>query len=602
MNSKNSETKENLAAEEATGRTPRNTANTGGDNPPPTISAGTVDEVRAGVRVVRGHDHNIAVFADGDSFYAVDNRCPHMGFPLDRGTVQDGMLTCHWHQARFDLASGCTFDLWADDVLRFGVTVAEGEVFVDAQPANQPTAAFHMARLRRGLAHDVGLVQAKSLLALLEAGVGVTEICSEVVRFAGEHLNRWSEGLTRLGCVLNLHPYLDADVTYEALYYATRQLGAETAQSVPHRAIPALEGASYELATLDRWLRRWVMTRHREGAERTLRAGAGLLPSDEFSGLLVTAATERLYADGGHLLEDCNKVMELASHLGSETAESLVPLLVDRLTGARGQEESTNWHHPVALAAPLLALEADLAQIRLDTNKGELNGELTAVLLGDDPLVLIEQMKVALRDGASPVSLAREVAYAAALRLARFATSNEVTDWFNPQHTFINANAAYQSVTRSSAPGAVRAVFHAAVSVYMDRFLNVPPAKLPEERGAGGTVQSELAAMLALLDQRGNLDDVADAVTRHIHAGGPFDELVNCLVRATVREDLDFHSLQVLDAAVNQCRAWGEGSQQTHIMVGVVRNLAAHCPTRRAGEQTARIARKLQRGELIYQG
>jgi nitrite reductase/ring-hydroxylating ferredoxin subunit len=32
-----------------------------------------------------------------------------MGFPLDRGSIEDGILTCHWHRARFDLASGCTF-------------------------------------------------------------------------------------------------------------------------------------------------------------------------------------------------------------------------------------------------------------------------------------------------------------------------------------------------------------------------------------------------------------------------------------------------------------------------------------------------------------
>ena len=44
----------------------------------------------------------------------LDNRCPHMGFPLDQGSVEDGILTCHWHHARFELASGCTFDLWVD--------------------------------------------------------------------------------------------------------------------------------------------------------------------------------------------------------------------------------------------------------------------------------------------------------------------------------------------------------------------------------------------------------------------------------------------------------------------------------------------------------
>jgi nitrite reductase/ring-hydroxylating ferredoxin subunit len=40
---------------------------------------------------------------------ALDNQCPHMGFPLERGSIEDGILT--WHHARFDLESGCTFAL-----------------------------------------------------------------------------------------------------------------------------------------------------------------------------------------------------------------------------------------------------------------------------------------------------------------------------------------------------------------------------------------------------------------------------------------------------------------------------------------------------------
>src|SRR5690606_42006752 len=63
----------------------------------------------------QANGHTVALFAYGDEVYAVDNRCPHMGFPLDRGTVRDGVLTCYWHYARFDLRTGGTFDLWADD-------------------------------------------------------------------------------------------------------------------------------------------------------------------------------------------------------------------------------------------------------------------------------------------------------------------------------------------------------------------------------------------------------------------------------------------------------------------------------------------------------
>ena len=93
------------------------------------VRVGTLEEVARQRCVVVTGDHGpIAVFHEGDSVFAVDNRCPHMGFPLHRGTVQDGILTCHWHEARFDLASGCTFDLFADDVPTYPVEVRDGEV------------------------------------------------------------------------------------------------------------------------------------------------------------------------------------------------------------------------------------------------------------------------------------------------------------------------------------------------------------------------------------------------------------------------------------------------------------------------------------------
>ena len=40
-----------------------------------------------GCVVITGGGHTIAVFYHDSQVYAVDNRCPHMGFPLDRGSV-----------------------------------------------------------------------------------------------------------------------------------------------------------------------------------------------------------------------------------------------------------------------------------------------------------------------------------------------------------------------------------------------------------------------------------------------------------------------------------------------------------------------------------
>ena len=185
---------------------------------------------------------------------------------------------------------------------------------------------------------------------------------------------------------------------------------------------------------------------------------------------------------------------------------------------------------------------------------------------------------------------------------------NEVTDWFNPQHTFIYSNGVYQAVRRSAAPDVVRGILHGAISVYMDRYLNVPPARLPVERKVSRRpIRHDpdvlLKSLLAELDKRANVEQLADIVSRYVTLGFDFAPLVDSLALATVREDLDFHSLQVLEAGVNQCRAWGEAApEREHIMIGVVRNLAAHCPTRRAGEQTADIARRLHNGEKIFEG
>lgn len=40
------------------------------------------------------------------SFYAVDNKCPHIGKPLDSGQLNGCVLTCAYHKAQFDVRDG----------------------------------------------------------------------------------------------------------------------------------------------------------------------------------------------------------------------------------------------------------------------------------------------------------------------------------------------------------------------------------------------------------------------------------------------------------------------------------------------------------------
>ena len=582
------------------------------------VAAGTVESVRAkGVVLVEGDGVTIAVFADGDRIAAVDNRCPHMGFPLHRGSLHDGILTCHWHHARFDLASGCAFDLFADDVPSYEVCIVDGRVLVARSPRQQADAAFYAGRLQRGLDIGVGLIQAKALLGLLDEDRDPSGVIATVAEFAARRLASWGEGLVRLTCVANLAPYLSDDTRYLALYYATRQIAAEASGAVPHRLRGALDGDGRRLGELAGWLRTFVGARHADGVERTLATALRTLSERDAAGLLSDAAAQRLYAEGGHLLDSCNKVFELMDHVGADDAETHVALLAGRIAAARGEEEGSAWRHPVDLVSAARDLESRLPELLAaggDEARGngaseaaqarDVAGRLLPVLLGDDGRAVVVATGDELAGGTAPRILSAVVAYAAGLRLARFSASNDVGDWFSAQHTFIFANAVDRAVRRNPASRTVAAIIQAALSVHADRFLNVPPARLPGERDGLDALPDDhdelLERLLDTMDRRSTPGD-ADALTaRYLRAGGSLERLIDTLAYATVREDLDFHSLQVLEAAVAQGHTWGDGPEREHLMIGVTRNLAAQCPTRRGGLSTALIARRLHCGQALY--
>src|SRR6266536_1399726 len=115
------------------------------------IRVATLTELQAEGRLTVPVKHNVvALFEHNGQVYAVDNRCPHMGFPLDKGTVNDGILTCHWHHARFDLCTGGTFDQFADELRRFPVDVEGDDVYVDLTTPRDRV-EHQRGRLRVGL-------------------------------------------------------------------------------------------------------------------------------------------------------------------------------------------------------------------------------------------------------------------------------------------------------------------------------------------------------------------------------------------------------------------------------------------------------------------
>jgi len=584
------------------------------------VHAASLEELKAKTRlVVRGRHRPILLVYENGRVFALDNRCPHMGFPLDRGSIEDGILTCHWHHARFEVVSGCTFDLWADDVPTCPVEIrAGGEIWVKPVFGYADPAEHWRQRLADGLAHNLGLVTAKAVHGLLAADRPPSDVVRQAALFGVRNRDGWSSGHTILTALGQLMPLLSEEETHLALFHGSRHVAADCDGATPRRARAPLASQT-DLATLKGWLRRWVAVRHREAAERTvLTAIAGGASPAGLADLLFAAETDRAYADGGHSLDFINKAFECLDLIGWEHAAEVLPSIIGQMTEARGAEESTAWRQPVDLIAlchdAALELPGLFATNRTAVRWSE-HAMLAESLLADEPIVIIDALKAAARAGASPADIGKALAYAAALRVARFGTANEHGDWETAHHVFTYTNALHQALTRigseeagSNVPvEAVRGLLHGAMALHLARYLNVPPASLPGEDGdrlddLPAAAKEIRAALLDAFDRQQQVDTAASLVARHLLLDHPPEALIATLARALLREDAGFHSYQMLEAGVRQFREWGNDVASRHILIAVARYLAAHSPTERAALQTADIARRLMRGGELHQG
>ena len=243
------------------------------------VPVASLDDLADGHTVVQEAGQAIALFRHEGEVYAVDNRCPHMGFPLSRGTVEDGILTCHWHHARFELEEGDTFDPWADDVQTFPVDVRDGEVYLDPNPPTDVAPAVRWRnRLADGLHENLTLVMAKAAIGLDDAGEGFHTPVETAVNFGTKYrAGGWGRGLTTLGCTANLYSQVGGRDKRRAMFTGVRAVADNCAGEPPRFQQYAFDNRDLSKERLLGWFRDTVEVRDADGAERCLLTAVGCL-------------------------------------------------------------------------------------------------------------------------------------------------------------------------------------------------------------------------------------------------------------------------------------------------------------------------------------
>ena len=592
------------------------------------LPVGTLEELKQkGYLSVLAQGHNIVVFYLDGEIHALDNRCPHMGFPLSRGSTKDGILTCEWHHARFDIKTGGCFDLWADDVPIFAVDVIDGKIFVHIDSISKSKDrghAYHLRRLNDAMEQNIALIIAKSILTLNSEGALSSDLFRKGLEYGARYRQEgWGPGLTILTCMMNLTPFSRPEDRLRGLYHGLSAVAGDCFGQPPRFAVsplPDVQSHAANVMTLKRWFRHFIEVRDADGAERCLVTAirAGTEPHI-IADMLFSAATDRRYLDSGHVLDFTNKAFEALDIAGWDLAGQVLTSLVALYAQATRMEERSSWRDPVDIIALLNdrfdKLPAILEKGKQSPTIWKGSQAMVEILLGDNPHAIANVLIESLEDGATGEELAAIVAYSAALRIAHFPLSNEYSDWDTALHTFTFANAVQQAICRlPSSVQLLRAVFDVAMSNYLNRFLNVPYAELPSDKVAEPIKNKDsennrgniMDTFLDTLDKRHQVNEAAKIVASCLSTQGE-KELSAIFVHALLREDRSLHTIQMLEAAFRQKTELHrlqilDGIKPiSHVLVAAARYMAAHTPSARAQGQTFEIAMRLHQGANLYE-
>ncbi|MGB2926288.1 MAG: Rieske (2Fe-2S) protein [Limnothrix sp.] len=62
---------------------------------------------------VKANGQAVLVAKVGNQYCAIANKCPHLGLPMAKGKLENGVITCPFHGSKFEVCSGKNVE-WVD--------------------------------------------------------------------------------------------------------------------------------------------------------------------------------------------------------------------------------------------------------------------------------------------------------------------------------------------------------------------------------------------------------------------------------------------------------------------------------------------------------
>jgi len=486
-----------------------------GEAPPLAIELPASELPPGSQKLLRAGNHRLAVFRLEDGrLFAVDDACPHEGYPLSKGSIKDCVLTCPWHNFKFRLDDGSC--LKGDEgVATHRIEERDGVVRVEVVelPREEQIAGFTRS-LHEGVREQRMGQVARDLVRLLGLGVEPVQLAALAAVYDARHAEYGTTHATPVAT--DVCSYFDRHSGVEAVLPLMQafELCAVAHVRRPLRPTPAPVDPGEDPEAAGRRLLQLLEAEDLVDAEALLRGALEKGWQRDVIEPWLLRACAMHWIGFGHGLIYVTKTFELLELAGWKHAIHLLPGVLLALGSMTREDCLPEWLWFRRRLADLPSNDKLWARQGASTDKGQ-PGELLASLLEGKREQAFDAVTASLEQGVPVDHIIDSLSVAASERILRFdlaidASAEIQNNWLTVTHGLTYVGALRTALQRFPGPDLLPLLYFATRLINAARALDMPQDQRfgnGNGKGASGRLE-DLDTRVSKQDAKGALEEL----------------------------------------------------------------------------------------------
>jgi nitrite reductase/ring-hydroxylating ferredoxin subunit len=525
------------------------------------LQLGPIEAYPPGGHTAKIEKQQLAVLrTEQGDVHIVDNRCPHEGYPLAQGKLDGCILTCAWHNWKFDVRDGLAV-LGGEGVRVFPCRVREGVLEVDlAEPDPEKLKAGYLKSLREGLAkYDNGRVF-RDGLRLLRAGLSPRALLFEAIHYDAIHAEYGTTHVLPMAAdaCRQFECFSELEVMHPIGHVL--DLCGESNVRLPRRSVPEpmAVGTGEDVV-------RAIEAEDLSRAEAIVRGAilSGVSRTDVETWLYDACADH--FLDFGHPLIYVVKAQEFFAEMPGVDLETLADIYgaMTYSIGVGTREDTLPYMH--SYFRRFDAAEKELSFL-IDKPSPDVPFDVERfrhLVLDGSTEEACDALLFTLRAGVSPERIAIALVGAASERFFRFDLDIErslgvAENWLWATHRFTFASAVRNAVLRHKTPKTLRLLVQSLAFTHSGRKMDAPAERRCEITGETTSVD-EIVTSLESKDANRSVRRIVG----YLESGAPIADLRRAIFRYCTRDPFVrpiymAHAVKVAAAAFEEYETHGD--------------------------------------------